>query len=405
LTAQIPETKLPPIPLPGGIPGSLVVTIAGGSTLTSELHGVCASVANGQARYVASTTTHGALKLVPAIEIDVPLAGKKTFDVPPVDVDVPMVTGALDLGSASATQLGAPPAKNLAGSTGTQGACEPQASPPPPPPPSPPPPADAGADDGAAPPDADDDAGPVFDVKKVPGLALWLAGDSGVSDAGGLVLRWADQSGNKNDATQVEPVSQPILVDQSINLQPGVRFTSTRATQLVIGDSGSLRWGTNDFLIVVVARYSNPETSSDVTGAGCLFSKSPAFGSGPALFANTPPAGSAKYSGTGLAAFLDGSRTVFSSKTGLNDATPHAFAVRRSGGTLELRLDGNVVGTSTVTTANVSALFADVRIGSDSAGSKWRLDGEIAEIVAVGQALRAGDLTAIEAYLKQKYAL
>src|SRR5262249_20802134 len=41
-TAEIPETMLPPIPLPGGLTGQLIITIAKGSTVSVDFSGVCA---------------------------------------------------------------------------------------------------------------------------------------------------------------------------------------------------------------------------------------------------------------------------------------------------------------------------------------------------------------------------
>jgi len=99
--AGIPETELPPIPLQAvlGVPGQLVLTIATGSTLTSEFRGTCAAVSNGEADYVGETTTDGTLIVKPSVEIQVPVVGSKVFDLPPINVPIPPVTSPMDLGS------------------------------------------------------------------------------------------------------------------------------------------------------------------------------------------------------------------------------------------------------------------------------------------------------------------
>src|SRR5206468_4294866 len=58
-----------------------------------------------------------------------------------------------------------------------------------------------------------------------PELALWLKADAGVTaDASGLVSRWADQSGNGNNAVQADPGSQPVRVDAAVNGKPVLQF-------------------------------------------------------------------------------------------------------------------------------------------------------------------------------------
>jgi hypothetical protein len=101
-TANIPETKLPPIPLPGGIPGVLQITIDGSSTLTSEFRGVCAGVTAGpeaMGTYRGETSTSGRLKLLTAIEIKIPLLGSKSFAGPDIDLPLGPTKAGLDLGT------------------------------------------------------------------------------------------------------------------------------------------------------------------------------------------------------------------------------------------------------------------------------------------------------------------
>jgi len=111
-TADIPPTDLPPIPLPGGLPGTLNISIAAGSTMSSQFTGVCAAVtpgANAQAHYAGQTATSGTLKIKPTIVLKIPIVGNKTYDLPGFDVPVPAITRGLDLGTVAVKGGGSAP--------------------------------------------------------------------------------------------------------------------------------------------------------------------------------------------------------------------------------------------------------------------------------------------------------
>jgi predicted esterase len=57
------------------------------------------------------------------------------------------------------------------------------------------------------------------------GLQLWLKADAGVTkDAGNVVSAWADQSGNKMDATSPSPSARPLFVAHAVHGKPAMRF-------------------------------------------------------------------------------------------------------------------------------------------------------------------------------------
>lgn len=57
-----------------------------------------------------------------------------------------------------------------------------------------------------------------------PGMALWLKADSLSLSNGASIARWADSSGNGNDATQATTASQPTFITNVQNGLPVVRF-------------------------------------------------------------------------------------------------------------------------------------------------------------------------------------
>jgi hypothetical protein len=89
--------------------------------------------------------------------------------------------------------------------------------------------------------------------KGLPGLALWLDDDVGVesvADAGTLVRRWRDQSGNQNDAVSDKgrPIETKVLNNAHDAFECGTG-------NLQVAGASSLDWGAADFAIAVVARW------------------------------------------------------------------------------------------------------------------------------------------------------
>src|SRR5262245_43000562 len=126
----------------------------------------------------------------------------------------------------------------------------------------------------------------------VPGLVLWLNGGDGVTHdpATNRVSRWADQSGNHNDAAPTADGNAPTYVAQSINHQPGIHFGVIGIPNLTIADSSSLKWGTGDFVVEVVVTFKNPIGLNNPDGTPCFFAKAASTtgtGSGISLFGNS----------------------------------------------------------------------------------------------------------------------
>lgn len=63
-----------------------------------------------------------------------------------------------------------------------------------------------------------------FSPLQLPGLALWLRADRGITLNGSNVSGWADLSGNGNDVSQSTTASQPPYVASGINGRPAVNF-------------------------------------------------------------------------------------------------------------------------------------------------------------------------------------
>ena len=94
---------LPSIPLPGGLPGTLDLTIEPGTTLDFSMKGTCAALDGDQATYHASLARSGTVKITPVVTLKVPIVGDKKFPLPVVTVALPTSPAGVDLGTKTVT--------------------------------------------------------------------------------------------------------------------------------------------------------------------------------------------------------------------------------------------------------------------------------------------------------------
>jgi len=120
LDSALPTSELARVPIPS-VPGAtLVVDIAGGQVNTAY-SGVCAVAMGGLAQYTGQAVIDGTIQLEGTIELEL-LVVSETFGPFPIEVPIPAVTTALDLGTFS-TSDGMPaegsPCDGMGGDTDT----------------------------------------------------------------------------------------------------------------------------------------------------------------------------------------------------------------------------------------------------------------------------------------------
>lgn len=90
VNADIPETKLPDVPL-GGVPGTLKLTVVAGSKLTAKYSGACMAVSGGKATHTGLARVAGTLILRGELALDLPAPLNKT--IPLADITIPIPEG------------------------------------------------------------------------------------------------------------------------------------------------------------------------------------------------------------------------------------------------------------------------------------------------------------------------
>lgn len=235
-------------------------------------------------------------------------------------------------------------------------------------------------------------------------LVTWLDASRSVAvDASNLVSSWGDVSGSGNTATATG-TARPTRMAATLNGHDVITFNGT-STFLTIASSASTSWGTGDYSVFVVARYSN------TLGAGA---------SGTAAFWSKTDIGLPRHglqfigNSLGVAALdtcvsrvagnvLDGTKTV-------NDNAWRVYATRRVVDTLVLRVNGIVDATTTsasIAAENIDQPGQPAYIGGTNvSGTLTQLMiGDMAELLAVKGALPNDKVAKIEAFLKARYGL
>ncbi len=252
-----------------------------------------------------------------------------------------------------------------------------------------------------------------WSVSSVQGLALWLdATNSPIKTVNNSnqVLGWNDLSPNHNNAQQTNASVAPTLTTfGATSVFGAIHFSSNPqgsqlGNELVIADSTSLQWGNNDFYIAVVASFDNNIADGLAAGVGTFYAKGDAISSLAVGLAGNRGGWSGSYLSTGFQASAGNINTGAPGTD--NDGVARLYACQRSGSVLSLRLNGAGVasGTLPVQGVDVSAAGVAASIGAVGDATDDRLDGNIAEIIAVNSPA-AADVSKIEAYLMKKYGI
>ncbi len=218
------------------------------------------------------------------------------------------------------------------------------------------------------------------------GLQVWLKGDAGVStDISNYVNSWADQSPNRNNATQAGS-ARPLWVASAINGQPALRFDGA-IDCMTIPHKAGLNFSDLSFFAAVAFR--------DTASVQALFAKDE--GGGPV--------------NKWIYWFLSGTMDMHVQPGGIHGSsigfTPPANKVTilemvKQGGNYIHYQNGSGLGT-TPTSPSLPIINADLTIGQ--AEGHYFLNGDLAEVLMYNTAISTSQRQTIENYLMVKYGL
>jgi len=223
--------------------------------------------------------------------------------------------------------------------------------------------------------------------------ALWVKANTGVTTDANGVNQWNDLSGNVNNLVQSggSPF-EPQLVPNVINGQPVIRFAATNETFMQAADSPTLEI-TNDLTVFAVINFATLAGGTN----GMIVSKT----------GNNNIADPYDYYANSSSVLLlrgnGATSQSVNSSTLPSVGSPHLLDVTMQGTSVSHRLDGNTNGTGTLSTAiadSGSPLYIGTRYDQVN-----RLTGDLAELIVIGSALSAYDVSSVENYLAAEYHL
>jgi hypothetical protein len=213
---------------------------------------------------------------------------------------------------------------------------------------------------------------------ELPGCALWLDANVGVTLVSGAVSQWADQSGNANHAVQATAGSRP--------------------TVTAIGSFAAIRFDGTDDLLTLTSNITSSAVSVFIVG---LMRGAPSN----AYRQIVAVQNLAIYTTLGGVPNNDWGTYVGGNWTAGNSfgSTLRVTSVIKTGGT-PFWLDMRQNGVRRALAKGPSTDGKTANIGGDGAGSQ-NADADICEIVIFNRDLAEGERIAIERYLAKKWAL
>lgn len=223
------------------------------------------------------------------------------------------------------------------------------------------------------------------------GLQLWVKADAGVTQSGGAVTQWADQSGQGNDAFALDAGFAPIWIEDAINGQAALRFDGENDF-LEIADSDSLSI-IGDLTSLFVVRID------DFTTWRAVWGKTSVNLPAPTDFYTDPNSGIPRlYRGNGA-----GSLGTVVGGVALRAGEVELAGFGVEGTSVAHFLNGRVTS-SGVISATIADADTPLRIGTRD-DYVTQLKGDLAELLIYDTALSAADRRNAELYLAEKYGL
>ena len=241
----------------------------------------------------------------------------------------------------------------------------------------------------------------------LPGLTVWLDNRVGLNfDGSAKLTSWVDQSGNGNNGVVTAPCAGPSRAVGSLAGQDTLLFSETGGvgTCVAIADAATIEFGTGDFAVFMVARYTN---TPDALGAGDatpnFFSKiqNASPGTGVHLFGNTSTEAKMQFWENNIVG-----NSVVGATPGLNDNVFRRIGATRRGLDLEVWVQGVSDGKIVLGSAlDLSQPGRPLNLGGVPESYRSSLHGNIAEVIVVKGNLTNAQLADLDTYFKTKHGL
>jgi GxGYxYP putative glycoside hydrolase C-terminal domain/GxGYxY sequence motif in domain of unknown function N-terminal/Concanavalin A-like lectin/glucanases superfamily/Regulator of chromosome condensation (RCC1) repeat len=229
-------------------------------------------------------------------------------------------------------------------------------------------------------------------------VTRWVADSLNGSD-GSAISSWPDKLASRN-ATQTTSARQPKLFSNVINHHKTVRFSSAANQYLTVSAIDSPVSAMGSFTLLVVFKTSTPGISSTLfyQNTGLIGCEQSGVVQDWALCVN------GSQLGAGLGGGTSGCGTDLSLYGGLvTDGNPHIGAYVRSGGTIELFVDGVLVASQSSLCPAARGAYP-FQIGAMTSGSLF-FNGDIAEIQIFDRALSSMELNIVNQSLASTYGI
>jgi hypothetical protein len=248
----------------------------------------------------------------------------------------------------------------------------------------------------------------------LPGLALWLKADTGVTLTGGAVSEWVDQSPNGHRFTVSPPApltNTPEFVASALNDKPSIRFDG--ADDILYSNAGIRLFDTASSGLTVFTVFDTDNNS----GQKFLFNQGlttdcmqnfelgydTGDGSGAGNFGIHRGCGRATV--TPANTISNNEFSIIATQFKPAGAAPANVAVFKNG----VSAPTSVNQTGWIGGGNYNTATARINIGGRDDGGTGSLgsfhDGDIAEIIVFKRELSAAERSGVEKYLSEKYAV
>ena len=221
-----------------------------------------------------------------------------------------------------------------------------------------------------------------FNMKSIPGLALWLRADKGAVVTAGKVQLWQDQSGFGNDFVNAVSATSPLYnaTKSNMNNKPSVQFVN--GSSYYLANASFVQSGTSHTLMVATSMDSLTAVQE------ILFSET-----GQLAFAHVAAT-------TGQMGYYDG--TAWRQAGASTSATgAHTLTFNLTGGGSGLIYkDASLLATLTYSSKSLSARCG---LGASYDGTAQYLNGHICELAYWNRSLASYEMDIVQAYYKQKY--